>query len=85
VTELLVAAAGRFVVACDDGADHGEVVLDRADQGLLLPPGIWRELRDFALGSVCVVLASGEFEEADYVRDHDEFRASTARSRGQPS
>jgi hypothetical protein len=41
---------------------------------LLIPTGIWRELRNFSSGSVCLVLASGEFDEADYIRTYAEFK-----------
>ena len=34
---------------------------------------VWRELKNFSSGSVCLVLASAPFDEADYLRDFDEF------------
>jgi len=37
---------------------------------------IWRELDNFSSGSVCLVLASEPYDEADYLRDFDEFRAA---------
>ena len=36
-------------------------------------PGIWRTLDDFSSGAVCLVLASMEYEEEDYVRDYESF------------
>ena len=42
-------------------------------QGLLVETGIWRTLEDFSSGSVCLVLASEEFLEADYIREYDDF------------
>lgn len=36
-------------------------------------PGIWRTLDDFSTGAVCLVLASHGYDEADYIRDYDEF------------
>jgi hypothetical protein len=36
---------------------------------------IWRELEDFSAGSFCLVLASAHYDEADYYRDYEEFRA----------
>ena len=38
---------------------------------------MWREIQDFTSGGVCVVLASLPYDEADYIRDHDEFVAAT--------
>jgi hypothetical protein len=41
--------------------------------GLLIPTGIWRELQNFSSGAVCLVIASDVFDEADYIRNYDEF------------
>ena len=35
---------------------------------------LWREITDFTSGGVCVVLASLPYDEADYIRDLEEFR-----------
>ena len=48
--------------------------LDRADRALIVPPGCWRVVRDFADGTIVGVLASQEFDEADYIYDYSEFR-----------
>lgn len=76
--QLLVAVAGSFEVALDDGARRRTVRLSRPYVGLYMPTMIWRELVDFSSGSVCMVLASAPYEEADYIRDYDEFRAAVA-------
>jgi hypothetical protein len=34
---------------------------------------IWRELDNFSSGSVCMVLASNQYDEGDYYRDFSEF------------
>jgi hypothetical protein len=39
-----------------------------------LPSGLWRELNNFSSGSVCLVLASQEYNEKDYIRDYEEFK-----------
>jgi hypothetical protein len=74
--QLFVAAMGGFTVVLDDGRDRREVHLNRAYVGLYVPRMIWRELVDFSSGGVCVVLASLPYDEADYIRDHDEFVAA---------
>ena len=43
-----------------------------------MTPMIWRELENFSAGSFCMVLASAYYDEADYYRDYDEFRAAVA-------
>ncbi len=75
-TELLIAISGSFEVILNDGQNKKTILLNRPDQGLLLPPGIWRELKDFSQGSVCLVLNSGKYEEEDYIRDFARFLLS---------
>jgi len=71
--QLVVAASGSFDVVLDDGNVKRTVALNRPYQGLLIVPGIWRELNNFSSGSVCLVLASLLYDEADYIRDYNEF------------
>lgn len=73
--QLIVAVMGSFDLVLDDGETQQTVRLDRAYHGLLMPPMIWRELRNFSSGGICLVLASHAYDEADYVRDYDEFAA----------
>lgn len=73
LNQLIVAASGSFTVTLDDGKVKRSFLLNRPYQGLLVVPGIWRDLVDFSSGSVCLVLASREYDEADYIRDYNEF------------
>lgn len=76
--QLIVATSGSLEVVIDDGSNRKGVKLNRSFVGLYMPAMIWRELVDFSSGSVCMVLASAPYDEADYIRDYDEFRAATA-------
>jgi dTDP-4-dehydrorhamnose 3,5-epimerase-like enzyme len=71
--QVLIALSGSFDVILDDAIERKTITLNKPDKGLLIPTGIWRELENFSSGSVCLVLASEEFEEADYIRDYDDF------------
>jgi dTDP-4-dehydrorhamnose 3,5-epimerase-like enzyme len=72
--QLLVALSGSFDVVLKDGHSEKVVTLNKPNFGLLIPIGIWRELQNFSSGSVCLVLASEVFDEADYIRDFDDFK-----------
>ncbi len=72
--QLIVAASGSFEVILNDGHNKKIVRLNRPDYGLLVVPGIWRELFEFSSGSVCLVLASLKYSEDDYIRDYEEFK-----------
>lgn len=74
--EFLIALSGSFEVVLTNGNSKQKVMLNKPDKGLLIPTGIWRELENFSSGAVCLVLASDEFDEADYIRDYDDFKLS---------
>lgn len=71
--QLIIAASGSFSVTLDDGKVKRTFLLNRPYQGLLVVPGIWRNLDDFSSGSVCLVLASMLYSETDYIRKYDQF------------
>ncbi len=72
---VLIALSGSFEVVMSDGVNTKSVMLNMPDSGLLIPEGIWRELRNFSSGAVCLVIASAEFDEADYIRDFSAFES----------
>ena len=72
--ELLVALSGSFDVKLNDGKEETFVTLNKPYKGLLIEKGVWRELENFSSGSVCLVLASDVFDEADYIRDFETFK-----------
>lgn len=71
--QVLIAISGSFDVVLKDGKSKEIVTLNRPDKGLLIENNIWRELENFSSGSVCLVLASEEFSEADYIRNYKEY------------
>lgn len=71
--QFIVAASGAFEVVLDDGENKRIVMLNRPFFGLHVPPGIWAKEQNFSSGSICLVLASHEFDEADYIRDYNDF------------
>jgi hypothetical protein len=73
IQEFVIAASGSFSVTLFDGENRETFYLNRSYYGLLIPEMVWRELTDFSSGSVCLVLASGQYDEGEYIRDVDEF------------
>ena len=73
--EFLIALSGSFNVVLDNGKNKQTITLNKPNKGLLIPTGVWRELDDFSAGSVCLVLASDEFLESDYIRDYNDFKS----------
>ena len=71
--QIMVALSGSFTVTIDDGNNKQSFHLFQPYQGLLIPPGLWRDLDTFSSGSICMVLASELYDEADYFRNYEEF------------
>lgn len=71
--QLIIAANGSFTITLDDGNNKKSFTLNRPYQGLLIVPGIWRDLDDFSSGAVLLCLASEHYLASDYIRDYDNF------------
>ncbi len=71
--ECVIAVSGSFDVCLDNGKEKETYHLNHPYQALLIDRSIWRTLHDFSSGSVCLVLASDEFKEEDYIRDYREY------------
>lgn len=75
--EVIIATTGQFTVNVTgtDGEERS-FTLNRSNRGLYLPPMTWRTISDFVTGSTCLTLASKLFDEADYIRDYQQFKAA---------
>lgn len=73
--QFLLPLSGSFDVRLNDGLTSKIFTLNKPNKGLLLVPGIWRELENFSSGAVCLVVASEVYNEEDYIRDYQEFSA----------
>lgn len=71
--QLIIAVSGSFSVTLDDGHIKRTFLLNRPYRGLLVVPGLWRTIDDFSSGAICMVLASSEYDENDYIRDYSSF------------
>lgn len=71
--QFLVASSGAFEVLLDDGKTKRQILLNRPNLGLHIPPGIWASEINFSSGSICLVLASHVYDEKDYIREYKDF------------
>ncbi len=79
--QVLICLAGSFDVVVDDGLRQMKVHLNRPWRGLYMPPMIWGAEVNFDPGSVCLVLASDLYSEADYYRDYKTYLKAVAEAR----
>lgn len=71
--QLIISLSGSFDVTVDDGNLKRIFNLNKPYVGLLLPSGLWRNLHNFSSGAICLVLASLEYYESDYIREYSNF------------
>ncbi len=71
--QILICIHGSCKILLDDGNRKEIVPLTQPNEGLYIPPGIWREMYDFSTDAVLLVLASELYDESDYIRDYEEF------------
>lgn len=73
LNQIAIAISGSCTMRFDDGREKREVRLDRPDIAVTIPPMVWHEMHDFSADCVLLVLADAPYDEADYIRDYDEF------------
>lgn len=71
--QVAVCVTGKCRMILDDGKTREEVWLDSPTRGLLIGNLVWREMYDFSEDCVLLVLASEHYDEADYIRNYQEF------------
>ncbi|MCY1292314.1 TDP-4-oxo-6-deoxy-alpha-D-glucose-3,4-oxoisomerase [compost metagenome] len=71
--QVAVCVAGYCRFILDDGRTREEAWLDSPAKGLVIGDLIWREMHDFSPDCVLMVLASEYYDEADYIRDYEQF------------
>lgn len=71
--QLIVAMQGSFQISLDNGRGRCVHRLDQPTCGLYLGPMVWRDMSEFSADSICLVLASECYDDADYIRDYECF------------
>lgn len=72
--EFIVALSGSFDVVLNDGVKEYRYALNRSYYGLLVPRMTWRVMENFSTNSLALVIASTDFDQADYIRDFATFQ-----------
>ena len=75
LNQVAVAVTGSCEIVLDDGATRTTVLMDSSEKGVFIEPKVWHYMRDFSPDCVLLVLADQHYDEADYIRDYEEFKA----------
>lgn len=78
--QILICIHGSCKVLLDNGYERKIVLLEKPYEGLYIANCTWREMFDFSDDCVLLVLASKHYDEADYIRDYEEFLQEARRN-----
>ncbi|MDA1100676.1 MAG: FdtA/QdtA family cupin domain-containing protein [Proteobacteria bacterium] len=73
--QFVLCAAGAVDLVAEDADGTASFRVDRPTSALYVPPLTWLTLAPVKVRTVIVVLASDDFDEADYIRDRVAFQA----------
>ncbi len=71
--QVLTAVSGSFDLIITNGKEEESIRVNRANMGVLIPPGAWITMPNFTTGTVLLAIASEEYDEQDYIRDYDDY------------
>ena len=75
--QVAVAVSGACEMVLDDGTETASVTLEASDRGIVIEPNMWHYMKNFTPDCVLLVFADAHYDEADYIRDYNEFIRST--------
>ena len=73
--QLLFCPFGSIDITVDDSKTRETITLDHPSKGLILHPGLWREMVWNQANSVLCVAASEYYDSEDYIRNYEDFLA----------
>lgn len=71
--EVIISLSGCFDLVVEDANVQKTFTLNRSYNAIFVPHGLWRTLKNFSTNSLCLVLASTEYNEADYIRSYEDY------------
>lgn len=71
--QYLICVKGSVSVVLDDGFNKAEVLLDKPNLGLHIPPRVWGIQYKYSADALLLVLASETYSADDYLRDYTGF------------
>ena len=71
--QCFICLKGQVSLVVTRGDESQTICLGATAQAAVVERGCWRDLNSFSHDAVVLVLASEEYDEADYIRDREEF------------
>ena len=73
--QMIFCPYGSVTIFLNNGEKEEQILLDNPGIGVVLMPGLWRDMRWNIDDSVLCVAASDSYDASDYIRDYDEYLA----------
>lgn len=73
--EFIISLSGSFDVVLHDGEKEMKYSMNRSYYGLYVPNMLWRRIENFSTNSLALIVSSIKYDETDYIRDFEEFKA----------
>lgn len=75
LNQVAIALSGSCEMEFDDGTETKAIQLNSREEGVYIRPGLWRVMRNFSEDCVLAVFVDAHYDEDDYIRDYDDFKA----------
>jgi len=79
--QVIFCINGSFVLRLDDGVRKQSLLMNDPCLGVKLGPKLWHTMEKFSSDCVILVLADDYYQESDYIRDYDAFKAYLKKSK----
>lgn len=71
--QMIFCPYGSVTIFLNNGVKVEQILLDNPSIGIVLMPGLWRDMRWNIDNSVLCVAASDYYDPDDYIRDYDDY------------
>ena len=72
-SEAVFAVSGSFCIHLSDGENNVALKISSPNEGVLVPAGIWCDLKEFSEDCVCVVAASHPYDSNGYINTYESY------------
>lgn len=70
---VLINVSGSSKIKVKDGKKEKIFSLDRPHTGVYIPKMVWKEMYDFSIDSVLLVISSELYHPEEYIRDYGQY------------
>ena len=71
--QVAVCVTGKCRMLLTNGTEKADIWLNSPTRGIVIDGMVWHEMHDFTPDCVLLVLASEHYDEADYIRNYEDF------------